>query len=618
MTRSRSERGRSAAGRGAPPRAGREAAAIAASPLDDRVASRAALALAVSCGLLVLLRAAGAFLPGMSAWGIDGLRAAPPWAGWPLWTLAAAALIPPIARLATPALAAFGNAIARAPRRAGAALAAVAAIAVLLTPDRLWLMGDFLLRLGCARGRARADVVFPQALPLDLFLHHEAPVRLAHAWRLDPNDWERALGAGEAGALALFAVALARELGLRGVAGAACAGTLALTGLLSLFTGYGKAFVELTLLTVAAAVFALRLAREGRGAWGLAGGIVLGLLLHRSALALFAPLVAAGAWWLATGGARAHRPATIAALAVPFVAAGALAPRLLAAMRVTDLQHFAPGGTHPGMILAAALGPANLREVANLLAQVTPLTLAAPVLAVAIGPAWGPRRREALVLSALAAPALLLLVGVHPRQGTFRDADVFAPSLAALAVGTSALVGEALRGAPARAWVGVAAVLATLIPAVQLLVLLRDTNRGLERVERYATGPPLRTKDERAQLWAFVAQRRLALGQSDAAAAAFEHAAVLAPSPSILMEWALTEERRGAWARARAIYADVAARMPTLTDAWLGVGRNAFRLRDRAGARAAAARAMALEPERIDVIALAHVAADTAAGRGWR
>jgi len=295
-----------------------------------------------------------------------------------------------------------------------------------------------------------------------------------------------------------------------------------------------------------------------------------------------------------------------------------LAPRLLAAMRVTDLRHFAPDGAGPGAILAAAFGPANLREVANLLAQVTPLTLAAPVLAVALGSAWGARRREVLVLGALAAPALVLLVAVHPRQGTFRDVDVFAPSLAALAVGTSALVGEALRGAPARAWVGVAAVLATLIPAVQLLVLLRDTSRGLERVERFATGPPLRPKDESSQLWAFVAQRRLALGQSDAGVAAFEHAAVLAPSPSILMEWALTEERRGAWARARAIYADVAARMPTLTDAWLGVGRNSFRLHDRAAVRVAAARALALEPERIDVLALAHVAADTAAGRGTR
>src|SRR5262249_22790672 len=154
-----------------------------------------------------------------------------------LWTLALLALAPPLARRAAPALRRAGDAIADRPALASVALGLGLAATVLAFPDRLQFVGDYLLRLGTARGQIPTDTVFPQALPLDLALHYTVPSRLAPAFGGDPNDVSRAIGAVEAAAFAWLAVAFARTLRLRGAAAAAAAATVAFGGALGMFTG---------------------------------------------------------------------------------------------------------------------------------------------------------------------------------------------------------------------------------------------------------------------------------------------------------------------------------------------------------------------------------------------
>src|SRR5262249_39816297 len=151
-------------------------------------------------------------------------------------------------------------------------------------------------------------------------------------------------GAFEASVLAWFAVDFARSLGFRGVAAAAATATIALTGLLGMFTGYGKGLVELTLLTVVAGVLALRLVREGRGAWPLAVAISVAPTVHRSAIALLAVPPVAGSLVLPAQSSRsqARRASTLAALGAPFIVAALFSSRLIAAMKVTDAKHLAP------------------------------------------------------------------------------------------------------------------------------------------------------------------------------------------------------------------------------------------------------------------------------------
>ncbi|MEO5617640.1 MAG: tetratricopeptide repeat protein, partial [Candidatus Eisenbacteria bacterium] len=584
--------------------------------IDSADGARAALALGASLLVLAALRTAAAFDPSMNWWGMNALRFAAPWFGWAPWLLVGAALFPLVARAAEPRLAGFGDALARNAFGARAGFAMLAAGLVLVFPDRVWLIGDFLLRLGCTRGQIPVSMVFPQALPLDLFLHHHVPVALASSGLTDPNLWERGLGAIEAGALAFASASVARRLGLRGVAAAATAGLIVFSGVLGMFTGYGKAFVELTLATVATAAFALRVVQEGRGAWALAATVAVALTLHRSALALLVPLVVTAVLWWRSHGSRSAkgRAATLAAFASPLVVALAFSPLILAAMKVTDLRHLAPQGRGGGAILAAAFAPAHLRDVVNLVAMGAPFALAAPVLALVLARPLGTRAREGLVIASFVAPALAVLLFVHPRQGLFRDVDVFAPSLAALAVAGAALAGEALRGAGTRAWLAVPVLAFALLSMVQSLSLAADVTRGLERVRAYLAGPPRRVDEERALMWTYLAERHVALGNHDQAVAAFEQAVELAPSPRILTELALAELDRRNYAGAQRAYARAVERAPTYTEGWLGLADASIGTRDWIGARRALATAAALEPGRPEIEMIARALAKAEAG----
>src|SRR5512143_3010324 len=134
----------------------------------------------------------------MGAWALNLLRFVTPLLGWTLWLLAAAALAPPLARAALPMARAAGRAL-DAGWRGPLLLAGIVAAALAVQPDRLHLVGDFLLRFGTAERAMHPDKLYPQALPLDVLLHYELPRLLADGARVTVDLTARALGAIEGG-----------------------------------------------------------------------------------------------------------------------------------------------------------------------------------------------------------------------------------------------------------------------------------------------------------------------------------------------------------------------------------------------------------------------------------
>jgi tetratricopeptide (TPR) repeat protein len=566
-------------------------------PLPEPVAARGALAIVAVLALLTLARAVVPFVPSMWLWGLGLLRFVPPVPGWALWALSALALIPAATRPLAPALERAGEAIARAPLRATAAAAAGAAALVALLPDRLQLVGDYLMRLGTARGEIPTDLVFPQALPLDLALHHDLPMSLARTIHLDANDSSRWLGAIEAALLAAFAVAFARALRLRGAAALAVVAAATLCGALGIFTGFAKAFSELSVIVAAFAVLGIVAVVRGRGLLALSLAACAAFALHRSALVFLPALVTVWILWFRAHGAGGawKRPVHLAAFALPVLTLAFMAPRIRAAMASIDRLHVAREGADPAHVLGAALRPQHLLDLANLMALLAPLALLVPVLAPLLGLALR-RRAEGWVLLALALPFVALMLFIHPRQGVFRDWDVFAAGLVALSFLAAWLIGETLRAAPRHAWLAPAVIAAALAPTAQWLLHNHDPRRGFERVEAYLAGPPRPPDEERALLLSYLGVRYQAFGRGRESVDAYTRAAALAPSPRILFEWAMAASENGDDRKAQEILRRMVAGSPDMLTGWLGLAIVSYRIGDAAEARRAALRALELRP----------------------
>ena len=111
-------------------------------------------------------------------------------------------------------------------------------------------VGDFLLRQGSAEESIAPARIYPQALPLDVLLHYLIPHWVLKTFEVDPNWTNRIVGAIYGAILAFLAIAFARRLGTRGSALMAVAATIFFGGWLLLFTGYGKAFAEMSWILV--------------------------------------------------------------------------------------------------------------------------------------------------------------------------------------------------------------------------------------------------------------------------------------------------------------------------------------------------------------------------------
>jgi tetratricopeptide (TPR) repeat protein len=545
----------------------------------------------------VLARAAFALVPSMTLWGLGLSRFVAPVPAWSLLALAALSLVPAFAARVSPAIERAGETIARSPGVAYTVAALFIAIAVLALPDRLQLVGDYLMRLGTARGKIPTQVVFPQALPLDLALHHGLQTALRRAIALDANDTSRALGAIEAGALAILGVMFARALRLRGAAAFAVVAAAVLTSALGMFTGFAKAFSELCVISAAVAALGILAVIEGRGLLALSIAVSVGFMLHRSAL-VFAPAFAVVAvlWFRAHGAAGAwRRPQNLAALALPPLTLALMLPRIRAAMESIDRLHVAREGADPAHVLGAAFRPLHLLDLANMLFQMAPLAPVALALAAVLAPSLR-RRREALVLLALVLPFIALMLFVHPRQGLFRDWDVFAAGVVAISFAAAWLIGETLRGQSRHAWLAVAVAAGALAPTAQWLLHNDDPARGLQRIEAYLESAPRRPDEERALLLAYLGVRYQALDRKREGAEAYARAAALAPSPRILFEWAMAESERGENAKAQGILRRMTAGTPDMASAWLALGVVSMQIGDTAECRRAARQALALQP----------------------
>ena len=585
-------------------------------------------ALWVALVLLAAARAGLAFMPSMAAWGMNVMRFLPGWVAWPLWLLSVLPLVPAVGKwLAGPWLgtrpdvspkgaAEMGprrrrqGALARRPRHRGrarriavpAACAAGAALLVFAIPDRTCYVGDFMLRQGAVNemtaDMARERTVFKQALPLDRLLHHSLPRWLLSRFQIDANQSARIIGMADAAGLALIAVALPRVLALTGGAALAAGAIVFFGGYLVLFTGYGKAVVELGVLAGAAAVAGLGVLRTGRGL-GLFGVLLaLALPLHRSAVVLLPMAIFTWIQWLRRPGSRIalRHPAVMAGVLLPWVVLAFVAQRIVRTFLDVDIGvHLKPPQVAAGGgILRTAFTPLRMLDMANIAVMLSPVVPAALAAAIGCaarrpnGPAPGtavsvpspaiPRRSEILLLLLLLLPLLVAMVFVHPAQGMFRDWDNSIVIGVSLSVLTAWIVGEALREVPQWGWLGLAAALGAAGPALQWMIHHHDVDLGMRRIHAFVVEPPPRTPHERVAALDFLGIRHLHRGEYDQAAEIFRQMVELAPSPRFHLQWALAEAEAGHYAEAMAVYERLLARIPDHQVAWHGYTAMASRL----------------------------------------
>ncbi|MBI1799305.1 MAG: hypothetical protein HYR73_06425 [Candidatus Eisenbacteria bacterium] len=309
---------------------------------SDARADRAAFLLWAALAALAAARIALSFTSGMWMWGLNLQRFLDPVIGWPTWLAATLTLIPALARRLEPGAASLGDALSRRRVLASAALTLLVAGFAWGSADNTRFVGDFLLRQGTVELNGRPAQLFPQALPLDVFLHYTLPSALQGAHLMSANESARLLGAIDAAALALVAMAFVRSLALTGAGGFAAWAVVVFGGYLGMFTGYGKSLAELVTLAAAIGAFGLRVARDGRGKVALGMTLALALALHRSAVVFLLP--AAVAWGVALrreGVATLRTRQTWIALGVPLATLALLGARIVTTMMKFDTIHLA-------------------------------------------------------------------------------------------------------------------------------------------------------------------------------------------------------------------------------------------------------------------------------------
>jgi hypothetical protein len=513
-------------------------------------------------------------------WGFDTPGHIDPNGAALLGLLLLLALIPPLARRVMPACERIG---AHPLFWAGAVLAAVG-----LAPDRLHFLGDWLMRRGAVMQREDLATLFPQALPLDLFLHVSAPRRIVEWTGIDSETVARLLGAAEAAALALIGAGFARLLDLPRSAAFAAAATIVFGGALALFTGYNKAASEMVVIVAAAGLFATMAVRTGRGLLPLAIVTAIGLALHRLGLALLPVFVATAVVWLrlhGRGGAW-HRPLALAALVLPWIALAVIGPKVAALVLGFDATHHLPGTA--GGSWWVVLSGMRLLDRVNVVAVLAPLALAALALPFVLRSSL--RRPEILVLLALALPFAAVALIVQPQQGVFRDLDVFAPAAVAASLLAALLLGWFLQQHERAAWLAVPVATLAITSTIGWLALNHDVTRGGAWVRGFVDEAPRRSPTERALTWDWLGYRAMEEDRWMDAAIAWSHAAEMAPSPRILTLWGMAETMTGDLPLARDLYRRSLSLDSGQRMALRGLASTSFRLGDYDEARVAVRR----------------------------
>lgn len=557
-------------------------------PKSRQLASGTLGVLWLALATLWLTRGIAPLSQSMYAWGLNLHRFVPPWAGWTPWLVGMLALFPTIGRRLTRVV--DGPRGLLATRVSGLFFTLSCGVMAFLLPDRTWLTGDFLLRQGTSE-TGGFEGTFANALPVEVLINRWLPLLVRPGSGLDPNLATRLLESALAVSLACCAIALSNTWGLRGLSRTTSVAVIAFGGYLATFTGLGKPTALMCVLSALSLLSATRLLNSGRSGLLFGASLALALLTHRSAVTLL-PL--AGLVMLMALSASRRRlvpPMQLAAAIVPpAIACMLIGPRIAQILVSFDLpRHVAPTATHGSGLLAAALVPLRLLDLANVLIVLVP-ALPFALLAAALDRHRSPGENSGLVVWVLALSSLPVFLFVHPIQGIFRDLEVFAPAGLALSVWSAQVLGQCLQRGRVPAWIAPAILVAVLLPTGQWLVHFNDSEAGLNRARLFATELPVRDASEVGQLWDVLAYR--AFRQHDWAAAvdASRNSVASAPSKRAQLMWAMARTFAGDYPGAESVYVALSASYPDEPIVWLGLGGVAMRMHDDEQLRRAVAR----------------------------
>jgi hypothetical protein len=524
-------------------------------------------------------------------WGINAAAYLPAEWAWSTWALCGIALLPPIGRRLTRGLAWIGRRLEPPTRTPSLAFASIVALIVLGLPDRVGFTGDTLLRLSSAKATGWPSNLFPQAMPLDLWLHYTVPHEIARRHLLHVEETTRLLDALEAGALGWIALAIARRAGLLAAELAVAGLVIAFGTPLAIYTGLNKAFTELAVVT--AAVVAVTWPGPvsfARTAATLACGAAA-FALHRSGLIL-APVVAfelmRGLRVSSAGEARWKRIVILALAAIATV----LAAMALSPIGRVDL----PSGLVWPLDATPSVSPMmRVFDLANLVVMLAPAALLVPALFLDARWRAGPRRNALAWAACLAIPGALLIALIDAPQGYFRDWDMFiAPALLLSILGVIT-IGLHLARTPRSRWLSAAVALSTVVPGVQFPMLQRDAAAGLARIAALADSPH-RSAAQRASVFAFLGQRAWDRSDWSEAAAYARRATELVSSRLMLTLWAEAEQQQGRHAEAEMVFERLVATAPDYSRGWIGLAGVYLDTGRPREAVVAAERAMTIEP----------------------
>ena len=544
--------------------------------------------------LMAALRAVALVLPTTHLWGLNAARFLPMWLGGAMLALSIAALHPALARASVPALDALGRG------RRPALFLPMAALALLVAfPNRLWFVGDYLLRLGVVSQPGEFTTMFPQALPLDQLWHYDLPRALGGLLHIAPDAVERGLAVLEGAALALASMYFARVLNLDSAPALAVAAVVLFGGYFTLFSGYGKATLELCLLRVMIGTFGVRLVRDDRSAVAFGVATACALAFHRSAWGLLPGIAFGWLLWFrshARGGAW-RSPRVLIAIAIPLVTIAILLSRVVHLVRDFDLPlHLQTQAVEEqGGLLRVALSELKLLNVANAILLLSPLALAALGLPFMLGRGVSDRG-TAMFLFALVILRLPGILLVQVRQGLFRDWDVFASAGVGISLCAAWVIAEALRRGPERKWLSVPILAAVVTTTLALLFVSSFPEAGMRRVRAFLDEPPRRPEEYRIATLDFIGLRSMRLHRWAEAAQAYREVAAAAPSPRALEFWGVNAAIAGGYRDSEQAFQLLSARDSSNAMGWVGLWMSATLAGDTTEAGRARSRVMAYVP----------------------
>jgi len=252
-------------------------------------------------------------------------------------------------------------------------------------------------------------------------------------------------------------------------------------------------------------------------------------------------------------------------------------------------HHLAPADLAGGGIFGAALAPLHLADLVNLLVFYSPLIPIAVGVALAAGPRV-PRTSDGLLAGLLALSFVPVLIFVHPRQGIFRDLEVFAPAGVACVLLAGRVLGRAIAARRLPSAIAPALIATVAMHALQCLTLFHDPTAGFARTRSFATEPPARPAGELGQVWDFMAYRAFRLGDWERAVEASAHSVLYAPHPRALTMFAIARTYTGDHRGAESLYVVLADRTPDDPLVWVGLGGAALRVGDSVQSARALAR----------------------------